>query len=96
MGGNEYIAKLTRLSTSAFQAKDYAKVIYDLHLRRKLIELSENTLTEANNKNLENTAEQLIEGTEKVIEPKGKCYRYKTAKLLYSINNTSCYAPRGL
>ena len=67
LGGNEYIAKLTRLSTSAFQAKDYAKVIYDLHLRRKLIELSENTLTEANNKNLENTAEQLIEGTEKKL-----------------------------
>ena len=67
LGGNEYIAKLTRLSTSAFQAKDYAKVIYDLHLRRKLIELSENTLTEANNKNLEHTAEQLIEGTEKKL-----------------------------
>ncbi len=67
LGGNEYIAKLTRLSTSAFQSKDYAKVIYDLHLRRKLIELSENTLTEANNKNLEHTAEQLIEGTEKKL-----------------------------
>lgn len=65
LGGNEYIAKLTRLSTSAFQAKDYSKVIYDLYLRRKLIELSENTLTDANNKNLEHTAEQLIEGTEK-------------------------------
>jgi replicative DNA helicase len=67
LGGNEYIAKLTRLSTSALQSKDYAKVIYDLHLRRKLIELSENTLTEANNKNLENNAEQLIEGMEKKL-----------------------------
>ena len=67
LGGNEYIAKLTRLSTSAFQAKDYAKVIYDLHLRRKLIELSDNILAEANNKNLEHTAEQLIEGTEKKL-----------------------------
>ena len=67
LGGNEYIAKLTRLSTSTFQAKDYSKVIYDLYLRRKLIELSENTLTEANNKNLEHTAEQLIEGTEKKL-----------------------------
>ena len=67
LGGNEYIAKLTRLSTSAFQAKDYSKVIYDLYLRRKLIELSENTLTEANNKNLEHTAEQLIEGIEKKL-----------------------------
>ena len=67
LGGNEYIAKLTRLSTSAFQAKDYSKVIYDLYLRRKLIELSENTLTDANNKNLEHTAEQLIEVTEKKL-----------------------------
>jgi len=67
LGGSEYIAKLTRLSTSTFQARDYAKVIYDLHLRRKLIELSENTLSEANNKNLDSNAIQLIENTEKQL-----------------------------
>ncbi|MBM5786595.1 MAG: replicative DNA helicase [Pelagibacterales bacterium] len=67
IGGSDYIAKLTRLSGSILQAKDFAKLIYDLHLRRKLIELSGETLSEANNKNLETSAEQLIEKTEKKL-----------------------------
>jgi len=67
IGGSDYIAKLTRLSGSILQARDFAKLIYDLHLRRKLIELSGETLSEANNKNLETSAEQLIEKTEKKL-----------------------------
>jgi len=67
IGGSDYIAKLTRLSGSILQARDFAKLIYDLHLRRKLIELSSETLSEANHKNLETSAEQLIEKTEKKL-----------------------------
>jgi len=67
IGGSDYIAKLTKLSGSILQTRDFAKLIYDLYLRRKLIELSGETLSEANNKNLETSAEQLIEKTEKKL-----------------------------
>ena len=36
VGGTEYLVKLTRFSGSVKQAKDYAKIIHEMFLRREL------------------------------------------------------------
>ena len=35
VGGTEYLVKLTRFSSSAKQAVDYAKIIHEMYLRRE-------------------------------------------------------------
>ena len=39
----EYLVKITKFSSSARQAIEYSKIIYDLFVRRELIKISENT-----------------------------------------------------
>ena len=46
----EYLVKITKFSTSLRQAIEYAKVIYDMHVRRELIKISETTIDNASNK----------------------------------------------
>ena len=41
VGGTEYLVKLTRFSSSAKQAIDYAKIIHEMYLRRELIQISD-------------------------------------------------------
>ena len=49
LGGQEYLIKVTRFSTSARQAINYAKIIHEMHVRRELIKISENVLDSASN-----------------------------------------------
>ena len=42
VGGTEYLVKLTRFSGSIKQAKDYAKIIHEMYLRRELVLISDN------------------------------------------------------
>ena len=68
VGGTEYLVKLTRFSGSTKQAIDYAKVIHEMFLRRELIQISDKLSSETLNANTqEQTAENIIEGTEKSL-----------------------------
>ena len=66
VGGTEYLVKLTRFSGSTKQAIDYAKVIHEMYLRRELVLISDNLSSETLNSK-EQTAEKIIEGTEKSL-----------------------------
>ena len=41
LGGQEYIIKITKFSTSVKQAIDYANIVQEMHVRRELIKISE-------------------------------------------------------
>ncbi len=66
VGGTEYLVKLTRFSGSTKQATDYAKVIHEMYLRRELVLISDNLTSETLNSK-EQSAEKIIEGTEKSL-----------------------------
>ena len=66
VGGTEYLVKLTRFSGSTKQAIDYAKVIHEMYLRRELVLISDNLSSETLNSK-EQSAEKIIEGTEKSL-----------------------------
>ena len=65
--GHEYLVKITKFSTSLRQAIDYAKIIYDMHVRRELIKISETTIDNASNKNIDLPGEKIIEDSEKLL-----------------------------
>ena len=65
--GHEYLVKITKFSTSLRQAIEYAKIIYDMHVRRELIKISEITIDNASNKNIDLPGEKIIEDSEKLL-----------------------------
>jgi len=65
--GHEYLVKITKVSTSLRQAIEYAKIIYDMHVRRELIKISETTIDNASNKNIDLPGEKIIEDSEKLL-----------------------------
>ena len=68
VGGTEYLVKLTRFSSSAKQAIDYAKIIHEMFLRRQLILISDKLSSDTLNANSdEKNAENIIENTEKSL-----------------------------
>ena len=66
VGGTEYLVKLTRFSGSTKQAIDYAKIIHEMYLRRELVLISDNLSSETLNTK-EQSAEKIIESTEKSL-----------------------------
>jgi len=67
IGGSEYLVRLTKFSTTSKQAVDYAKIVYEMHLRRQLIKISENILENASNQSLTSSGDQIIETAEKSL-----------------------------
>ena len=68
VGGTEYLVKLTRFSSSAKQAIDYAKIIHEMYLRRELVKISDKLSADTINANSQDqNAENIIEGTEKLL-----------------------------
>ncbi len=65
--GHEYLVKITKFSTSLRQTIEYAKIIYDMHVRRELIKISEATIDNASNKNIDLPGEKIIEDSEKLL-----------------------------
>ena len=41
LGGQEYLVKITKFSTSTKQAIEYAKIIHEMYVRRELVKISE-------------------------------------------------------
>ena len=64
---HEYLVKITKFSTSLRQAVEYSKIIYDMYVRRELIKISESTIENASNKNIDLTGDKIIEDSEKLL-----------------------------
>ena len=68
LGGQEYLIKITKFSTSLKQAIDYANIIQEMHLRRELIKISETVLDHAsNNTDVDSSGEEIIQNAEKSL-----------------------------
>ena len=68
LGGQEYIIKITKFSTSVKQAIDYANIVQEMHLRRELIKISQSILDEASmNGDMETSGETIIQSAEKSL-----------------------------
>ena len=68
LGGQEYLIKITKFSTSVKQAIDYAKIVQEMHLRRELIKISQSVLDEASSDNdVSNSGELIIQNAEKSL-----------------------------
>ena len=66
VGGTEYLVKLTRFSSSTKQAVDYAKIIHEMYLRRELVIISDDLISDTLNSK-DQSAEKIIEKTEKSL-----------------------------
>jgi len=68
LGGQEYLVKITKFSTSVKQAIDYANIVHEMHVRRELIKISESVLNESSNTNEVNlSGEEIIQNAEKSL-----------------------------
>tara|TARA_B100000963_G_scaffold230197_1_gene200815 strand:+ start:10491 stop:11915 length:1425 start_codon:yes stop_codon:yes gene_type:complete len=67
IGGIDYLLKLTKVSTTKNQIKYYSQLLSDLYIRRQLIQISEETLEESKNKDLEISGSNILENTERKL-----------------------------
>ena len=63
----EYLVKITKFSTSARQAIEYSKIIYDMFVRRELIKISEQTIDTAKLNDLNTSGQNIIENSERLL-----------------------------
>lgn len=63
-GGGVYLAELAGSIVSVINARDYAETVYELFLRRQLIDLGEEIVNEAHEHTLESAAIDTIESAE--------------------------------
>ena len=63
----EYLVKITKFSTSARQAIEYSKIIYDMFVRRELIKISEQTIDSAKINDLNISGQNIIENSERLL-----------------------------
>ena len=65
VGGTEYLVKLTRFSGSVKQAIDYAKIIHEMYLKKRISSNFRQIKSDTLNANSEEqNAENIIENTE--------------------------------
>ena len=68
LGGQEYLIKITKFSTSVKQAIDYANIVQEMHVRRELIKISQSVLDETFASSEVNiSGEELIQNAEKSL-----------------------------
>ena len=68
LGGQEYLIKITKFSTSIKQAIDYAGIIQEMHVRRELIKISESVLDQASSAtDVSTSGEEMIQNAEKSL-----------------------------
>ena len=65
--GHEYLVKLTKFSTTIRQTIEYSKIVYDMHIRRELIKISETMTENASNKILDLPGNKIIEDSERLL-----------------------------
>lgn len=67
VGGAEYLADLAASVVTVINTEDYARTIYDLHLRRQLISYGEDVVNESYSQHLDGDATNVIEKAEKEL-----------------------------
>ena len=68
LGGQEYLIKITKFSTSVKQTIDYANIVQEMHVRRELIKISESVLDQASHSNeVQKSGETIIQNAEKLL-----------------------------
>ena len=68
LGGQEYLIKITKFSTSVKQAIDYANIVQEMHVRRELIKISESVLDNASSEtDVTKSGEEMIQDAEKSL-----------------------------
>ena len=63
----EYLVKITRFSSSTRQTIEYAKLIFDLYVKRELIKISNDIIYTAKLNDLDNDGQKIIENFEKSL-----------------------------
>ncbi|MBU0726983.1 MAG: replicative DNA helicase [Alphaproteobacteria bacterium] len=64
VGGAQYLVKLAASVVSVLNSEDYGRTIYDLHLRRQLIDYGEQVVNDAFKHDLDISAEKQVEAAE--------------------------------
>ena len=64
VGGTEYLAEIAGSMVTIINVSDYARTIYDLHLKRQLIDLGENMVNDAHSPEVDSSAFNQIETAE--------------------------------
>ncbi|GLQ18132.1 replicative DNA helicase [Maritalea porphyrae] len=67
MSMSQYLARLAAEATTVLNASDYAQTIYDLAIRRKLIEVGDNLSAQAYEADVDTPPNKQIEETEKAL-----------------------------
>ncbi|MEQ9199145.1 MAG: replicative DNA helicase, partial [Rhodospirillales bacterium] len=67
VGGQRYLAKLVASMVTIVNAEDYARQVYDLHIRRELIDLGEGMVNEAYLPKIDEPAMNQIEAAEQKL-----------------------------
>ena len=88
IGGASYLANLAASAINVINAREYGRIIYDMHLRRELITLGESIVNEAYDNDVDLEAKSQIELAEKSLydlattgEFEGGFQPFKTAVL---------------
>ena len=63
----EYLVRITKFSSSTRQSIEYSKIIYDLHVKRELIKISENIIDTAKLNDIDESGKKIIEDSEKAL-----------------------------
>ena len=63
----DYLVKITKFAGSSRQTIEYAKLIYDLYVKRELIKISENIIDVAKLNNFDENGQSIIENYEKAL-----------------------------
>jgi len=67
IGGAEYLARLAGLAVTVINVLDYGRTVYDLAVRRKLIDIGGDIVNDAFDKEIELTANEQIEMAEQLL-----------------------------
>ena len=67
VGGAEYLVKLTTMAMVVINPYDYGRIIYDLAIKRNLIQIGEDIVNEAYGSNFENSATDQLERAEDTL-----------------------------
>ncbi len=76
-GGAKYLARLAATAITVINAADYGRTIFDLHLRRQLIQLSLEMRDQAMNPDLETSGTRQIEAAEQQLYTLGTTGEYE-------------------
>lgn len=65
--GNDYLVKLVADADLIVDVKPFAKIIYDCYLRRELLRICEDTVSDTYNTELHKSAKEILENTEQLL-----------------------------